>query len=168
MIFCTLSQKWKLLCPPSLITKLPFPTLYHTTVRLCFLAFFRKMWFMLLNWVPITCVPDRPFGALELPNPSHDVPELNKTYRYPDSEAMKLWKDRSCRYICLVSFFHTCWGSTNPLIINKKRVRASSTKDKILAEILRNRMLQIRQCYVVQYSLLLRFGPSQPLSLSLS
>ena len=39
--------------------------------------------------------PNEPFTILEPQNPLHDVPELNKTRRYLDREALKLWKGLS-------------------------------------------------------------------------
>ena len=39
--------------------------------------------------------PTNPFKILELPNPSHDVPELHRIRRSPDLEAPKLWKGSS-------------------------------------------------------------------------
>ena len=36
--------------------------------------------------------PTDPFTNLELQNPSYDVPELHKTRRSSNSEALKLWK----------------------------------------------------------------------------
>ena len=44
---------------------------------------------------PVCLFPTDPFTNLELLNPWHDVPELHKIYRYPNIEALKMWKGRS-------------------------------------------------------------------------
>ena len=45
--------------------------------------------------------PTDPFITLVLQNPPNDVPELHKTRRSPDFEALKLWKCRSGRVVML-------------------------------------------------------------------
>ena len=50
------------------------------------------------NWVHVTRIvrcPTDPFTTLELQNPSHHIPELNKIRQSLDFEALKLWKGLS-------------------------------------------------------------------------